>query len=164
MAVSGAGAERHTRELFARCGIAEQQLDILPRLPFDEYLAAFRHVDIALDTFPYHGATTTCFSLWMGLPVIALEGTTHASRADVSMLANVGLPQLIAKSGDEYVDIAARLAHDLPALAELRASLRDRMAHAPNTDGRACARNLERAFRQMWVTWCGRTATRQIKA
>ncbi len=68
------------------------------------YLAAFQHVDIALDTFPYHGATTTCFSLWMGLPVVVLEGTTHASRADVSMLTNVGLPQLVAKSGDEYVD------------------------------------------------------------
>jgi protein O-GlcNAc transferase len=154
MAISGAAAERHMRDLFARCGVRANQLEILPRVSFDEYLAAFSRVDVALDTFPYHGATTTCFSLWMGLPVVVLEGTTHASRADVSMLNNVGLPQFIGKTGDEYVDIAARLAADLPQLAELRANLRGMMARSPNADGRACARNLERAFREMWVEWC----------
>ena len=82
------------------------------------------------------------------------SGTTHASRADVSMLSNVGLPQLVAKSGDEYVDVAARLAGDLPQLVRLRADLRDMMARSPNADGRLCARNLEHAFREMWVTWC----------
>ena len=86
--------------------------------------------------------------------MVVLEGTTHASRADVSMLSNVGLPQIVAKSGDEYVEIAARLALDLPQLAELRANLRGMMARSPNADGRACARNLEGAFRDMWVTWC----------
>ena len=154
LAVSGVSAERHARKLFS--GIDPQRVNLLPRLPFDDYLAAFQQADIALDTFPYHGATTTCFSLWMGLPVVALEGTTHASRADVSMLCNVGLPQLVAKSGDAYVDIAARLAHDLPQLARLRADLRDMMARSRNTDGRECARNLERAFRDMWVAWCRR--------
>ena len=160
MAISGVAAERHMRQLFADCGIAGPQLEILPRLAFDDYLAAYASVDIALDTFPYHGATTTCFSLWMGLPVVVLEGTTHASRADVSMLNNVGLPQLVANTGDEYVDIAARLAHDLPRLAELRANLRGMMARSPNADGRTCARNLEHAFREMWVTWCGKTERR----
>jgi len=157
LAVSGVSAERHMREMFERCGVRAHQLEILPRLSFDDYLAAYAQVDIALDTFPYHGATTTCFSLWMGLPVVVLEGTSHASRADVSMLNNVGLPQLIGKTGDEYVDIAARLAEDLPKLAELRANLRGMMARSPNADGRACARNLERAFREMWITWCEKT-------
>jgi predicted O-linked N-acetylglucosamine transferase (SPINDLY family) len=63
----------------------------------------------------------------------------------------------VAKTGDEYVDIAARLAHDLPRLAELRANLRGMMARSPNADGRTCARNLERAFREMWVTWCSKS-------
>jgi predicted O-linked N-acetylglucosamine transferase (SPINDLY family) len=161
MAVSGVSAERHMREMFERCGVRAHQLEILPRLSFDDYLAAYAQVDIALDTFPYHGATTTCFSLWMGLPVVVLEGTSHASRADVSMLNNVGLPQLIGKTGDDYVDIAARLAEDLPKLAELRANLRGMMARSPNADGRACARNLERAFREMWVTWCNKAAAAQ---
>jgi len=161
MAVSGVSAERHMREMFERCGVRARQLEILPRLSFDDYLAAYAQVDIALDTFPYHGATTTCFSLWMGLPVVVLEGSTHASRADVSMLNNVGLPQLIGKTGDEYVDIAARLAEDLPKLAELRTKLRGMMARSPNADGRACARNLERAFREMWVTWCNKAGAAQ---
>ena len=71
------------------------------------------------------------------------------------MLNNVGLPQLIGKTGDEYVDIAARLAEVCQA-CELRANLRGMMARSPNADGRACARNLERAFREMWVTWCNK--------
>ena len=160
LAVSGVAAERHARGLFS--GIDPQRIDFLPRLTFDDYLAAFRQVDIALDTFPYHGATTTCFSLWMGLPVVVLEGVTHASRADVSMLNNVGLPQLVAKTGDEYVAIAAQLAHDLAQLAQLRADLRGMMARSPNADGRECARNLERAFREMWVTWCRKSVIRQV--
>ncbi len=157
MAISGVSAERHMRAMFSHCGIRADQLEILPRLSFDDYLAAYSQVDIALDTFPYHGATTTCFSLWMGLPVVVLAGTTHASRADVSMLSNVGLPQFIAQTADEYVDIAARLAQDLPQLVTLRANLRGMMARSPNADGRACARNLERAFRGIWVSWCEKT-------
>jgi predicted O-linked N-acetylglucosamine transferase (SPINDLY family) len=154
LAVSGVSAAKHMRELFR--DIDPQRIDLLPRLAFDDYLAAFQQADIALDTFPYHGATTTCFALWMGLPVVVLEGSTHASRADVSMLSNVGLPQFVAKTGAAYVDIAARLADDLPRLATLRADLRNMMARSRNTDGRECARNLERAFREMWVTWCGK--------
>ena len=154
LAISGVAAERHARELFSATD--PRRIDFLPRLAFDDYLAAFQPVDIALDTFPYHGATTTCFALWMGLPVVVLEGATHASRADVSMLNNVGLPQLVAKTGDAYVDIAARLTHDLPRLAQLRADLRNIMARSPAADGRSCARNLERAFREMWVTWCAK--------
>lgn len=154
LAISGAAAEKHIRGLFARSGVAAAQLEILPRLPFEDYLAEFGNVDIALDTFPYHGATTTCFALWMGLPVVVLEGSSHASRADVSMLNNVGLPRLVATTRDEYVAIATRLAGDLPALADLRGKLRGMMERSPNADGRACARNLERAFRDMWITWC----------
>ena len=161
LAISGGAAERHMRGLFMRCGVGAHQLEILPRLSFDDYLAAYSRVDIALDTYPYHGATTTCFSLWMGLPVVVLEGNTHASRADVSMLNNVGLPQLVATTGADYVDIAARLAQDLPALAGLRANLRGMMERSPNADGRACARNLERAFRDMWIQWCAQADARQ---
>ena len=156
LAISSEAAQRHMRTLVEGQGVDPQRINFLPRLSFDEYLAAFQKVDIALDTFPYHGATTTCFSLWMGLPVVALAGATHASRADVSMLSNVGLPQLVARSGDEYVGIAAGLASNLDQLAELRANLRAMMKQSPNTDGRRCARNLENALREMWVTWCAK--------
>lgn len=154
LAVDGEVARRRIRDLFAGHGIDAQRLEFVPRLNFDDYLAAHQRADIALDTFPYHGATTTCACLWMGLPVVVLAGENHASRADVSMLSHVGLPQFVADTGDAYVDIAARAAADLPALAALRARLRDAMQRSPNTDALACAHGLEALFRQMWVTWC----------
>ena len=160
LAISGRSAERHIRALFAGCGIAPERLEIRPRLSFAEYLAEYATVNIALDTFPYHGATTTCFALWMGLPVVVLAGTAHASRADVSMLTHVGLPELIAATGDQYVEIAAQLAADVNKLADLRSNLRGMMQRSPNADGKTCARNLERAFREMWTTWCAKTEQR----
>ncbi len=111
-------------------------------------------MDIALDTFPFHGVTTTCDSLWMGVPVVVLAGSTYFSRVGVSLLANLGAPQLIARSGDEYVQTALTLAGDLPGLERMRASLREMMLNSPVVDGRGCARHLEHAFRQAWVQWC----------
>jgi predicted O-linked N-acetylglucosamine transferase (SPINDLY family) len=90
------------------------------------------------------------------LPVVVLAGATHASRADVSMLSNVGLPRLVAGAGDGYVEIAANLATDVPALAALRGGLRDMMRLSPLTDGRSCAQHLENAIRAAWREWCGK--------
>jgi protein O-GlcNAc transferase len=153
----GAGvAERRILELFAHNGIEAQRLDVRPRVTHEEFLTLHNEADIALDAFPYHGTTTTCFSLWMGLPVVTLAGATHASRVGVSILSNAGLPQMIATTGDEYVDIAVDIARDLPRLAEMRANLRGNLARSPIADGRTCARNLEQAFHEMWIAWCGR--------
>jgi FkbM family methyltransferase len=88
--------------------------------------------------------------------VVVLEGAAHASRVGVSLLANVGLPQLVARTADEYVAIAARLAADLPALAALREGLRERVRTSPLADGPGGARALEDALRQMWSGWCAR--------
>jgi protein O-GlcNAc transferase len=156
LTVNGIAAARRIRDLFAANGVAPGRLEFLPRMTHEEFLATHQRADIALDTFPYHGTTTTCFSLWMGLPVVTLAGTTHASRVGVSILNNLGLPQLVAGSGEDYCAIAKRLAGDLPALAELRASLRRKMQRSPLTDGRRGASALEQAFREMWATWCGR--------
>jgi len=160
LTVDGGVAARRIRELFAAQGVDPQRIDIRPRVSHEEFLALHRGIDIALDSFPYHGTTTTCFSLWMGLPVATLAGAIHASRVGVSMLNNVGLPQLVAQDADEYVDIATRLAADLPALTNLRAGLRGMLRQSPLADGRTCARSLENAFREMWVTWCGTPSTR----
>ncbi|HKA45683.1 MAG TPA: FkbM family methyltransferase [Burkholderiales bacterium] len=154
LTIGRGAAERRVRELFAAQGVAPDRIEILPRLSHEDFLAAHRRADIALDAFPYHGTTTSCFSLWMGLPVVALAGATHASRVGVTLLSNIGLPQLVAQSGDEYVGIAARLASDLPGLAKLRSGLRDLMLRSPLTDGAGGARALENAFREMWSAWC----------
>lgn len=160
LAVNGDVAERRVRDLFAGHGVDSQRLDFVPRLTYEEYLAAYQRADIALDAFPYHGTATTCDSLWMGLPVVVLAGASHVSRVGVSMLSNAGLTHLIAQSGDEYVEIATRLAADLRELAGLRAGLRGRMLQSPVTDGRSGARALESAFREMWADWCRRQTRR----
>src|SRR5208282_4159051 len=91
------------------------------------HLALYNRVDIALDPFPYHGTTTTCEALWMGVPVITLAGQSHVSRVGVSLLSNVGLPELIAQTPEQYVSIARELAADLPGLGRLRRELRAMM-------------------------------------
>jgi len=113
---------------------------------------------VALDTYPYHGTTTTCEALWMGIPVVSLAGRTHVSRVGVSLLSNVGLPELIAETPEQYVHIAADLAKDVPRLAELRRTLRGRMQASPLMDAPRFAAEVEAAYRQMWREWCARGA------
>ena len=90
----------------------------------------------------------------MGVPVVTLAGKTHASRVGVSLLTNAGLPELIACDAAGYVAIAAALASDPARLAEMRATLRDRMAASPLMDAPRFARSVERAYREMWRAWC----------
>jgi predicted O-linked N-acetylglucosamine transferase (SPINDLY family) len=94
---------------------------------FREYHQLFNQIDIALDPFPCGGGTSTFDALWMGVPVVTLAGQTAVGRAGVSICSNVGLPELVAQSPDEYLAIAANLAGNIDHLASLRSSLRDRM-------------------------------------
>lgn len=122
---------------------------------YPEHLAMYHRVDLALDTFPYHGTTTTCEALWMGVPVLSLAGSCHAARVGVSILHNVGLETLIAASQNEYITLAESLAKDPARLAQAREGLRERMAGSPLCDAPALARRFEAALREMWVRWCG---------
>jgi predicted O-linked N-acetylglucosamine transferase (SPINDLY family) len=152
---SDAAARKRYEAHFAAHGIAPERLELLGWIPnLTSHLALYSQIDIALDTFPYHGTTTTCQALWMGVPVITLAGATHAGRVGVSLLTRVGLPELIADSEDDYIHRATALARDLPRLTELRASLRQRMAQSPLCDGKAFARDVEAAYREMWREWC----------
>ena len=127
-------------------------MEILPAA--EDHLNLYNRIDIGLDTFPYNGTTTTCEALWMGVPVVTLEGDRHAGRVGVSLLNQVGLTELIAKTPEEYVQIAVDLAKDTYKLANLRASLRPRMAASPLCDGKGFTRTLEQAYREMWRKWC----------
>jgi predicted O-linked N-acetylglucosamine transferase (SPINDLY family) len=158
--VTGETAANRYRALFAEHGIDAARLDIRPRMAFEAFLAVHGEADIALDTFPYHGTTTTCFSLWMGLPVVTLAGAVHLSRVGVSLMSNLGRPEWVAREPAEYVEIAARLAADTDRLAGLRFGLRERMLRSPLTDGAGTARALENAFREMWTSWCRARAGR----
>lgn len=154
LTITSRGAEQYIRDLFSGHGISPNRLEFRPRMTHEEFLVTHQRADIALDTFPYHGTTTTCFSLWMGLPVITLAGPTHVSRVGVSLLSNLGAREWIAHSRDEYLEIAAKLASDRAALAATRSGLRQKMLDSPIADGVRGARALESAFRKMWSDWC----------
>jgi predicted O-linked N-acetylglucosamine transferase (SPINDLY family) len=112
-----------------------------------EHLALYARADVALDPFPYHGTTTTCEALWMGVPVVTLRGEPHASRVGATILTNAGFPELVADSVDDYIATAAALASDPRALGALRALLRPRMAASPLRDGPGFAQRFERLLR-----------------
>jgi predicted O-linked N-acetylglucosamine transferase (SPINDLY family) len=128
--------------------------------PRQEYLELYHRLDILLDTFPYNGGVTTCDALWMGVPVVSLAGETPVSRAGVSLLTNVGLPELIARSETEYLNIASRMAGDLPHLAELRSTLRDRMKTSAVMDASRFTRQVEQVYREAWEAWCVKQSCR----
>ena len=142
------GAVAHVREWLARHGIGERS-EVLPRMPSAEYYAAHHRIDLALDTSPYNGGVTTCDALWMGVPVISLVGKTYAARQGASILRSVGIPELAAKSGDEFVTVCADWAAHRQRLRAIRAGLRDRLRASPLLDFQTFTRHLEAAYRRM---------------
>src|SRR5262249_13145728 len=134
----------------ARLGIAPQRIELLPRVPYDKYFSIYDRIDIGLDPFPYNGGTTTLDLLWVGVPVITLAGDLPVGRAGVTLMSNLGMPELIAQSRDEYVQIAARLAGDAAGLAKRRASLRNRMKASPILDCARFTRDFESTLRKVW--------------
>lgn len=144
---------RYTAELQRR-GIAPDRIRFRGGLVWRSHMELLSDVDIALDTFPYNGQTTTCECLWMGVPVVTLAGDSHASRVGASILHRAGHAQWIANSTDEYVDIAVGLAGDAAALEQVRANLRDAVANSPIARPERVARDIESAYRSMWRRWC----------
>lgn len=137
---------------FEKYGVASERIDMLGRTSKEEHMASYNQVDIALDTFPYHGTTTTCDTLWMGVPVITLAGASHVSRVGVSLLHRIGLSHLIGNDEQEYIDHAVRLACDMVQLSELRNGLREIVIQSGLCDGLSFTRNLESLYRQLWKT------------
>jgi predicted O-linked N-acetylglucosamine transferase (SPINDLY family) len=130
------------------------RIDCQPRQPRDQYLALYNRIDLALDTFPYTGHTTTFDSLWMGVPLVSLAGETVVSRGSFSILSNAGLSDLVVRSKQAYIDLALRLAADLPHLRQFRQDLRGRLECSLLMDAPRFARQMESAYRQMWKQWC----------
>ncbi len=132
-------------------GADVQRIDLRsPTISVVDHLNSYNMLDIALDSFPYNGTTTTCEALWMGVPVITLEGRSHVSRVGVSQMNNLGLPELIAHNTENYVDITVALANDLPRLAALRSGLRERVRTSPLMNTSRFVKNLEDAYQTIW--------------
>jgi predicted O-linked N-acetylglucosamine transferase (SPINDLY family) len=148
-------------ERISRSGIDIARVELLERTDgAAEHLALYNGIDIALDTFPYHGTTTTCEALWMGVPVVTLAGNEHRSRVGASLLQAVGQGGWIATNPDDYVRIAAGLAGDHERLAEIRRALRDGLRGSVLLDHAGQAARFSAAVRECWTAWCTRTARR----
>ena len=147
------------RRRLAAEGIGPDRVDLLAwRVRTEHHLARYGLIDIALDTFPFNGVTTTCEALWMGVPVVTLRGDRPYGRVGASLLTAVGLRPFIAGDPDAYVKISVGLARNLDRLKALRASLRERMQASSLCDAAAFARHMEQAYRAMWQAWCGQAA------
>lgn len=145
---------RHVRTMFAAHGVAEDRLLLEGKSNYQGYLESYSRIDIALDPFPYNGGTTTVEGLWMGVPAVALKGDRYVAHMGESIMHTMQMSEWVAVDKDEYVEKAVAFANDLPALAALRAGLRQRLQSSPICDAPSFARNLEEAFRAMWRQWC----------
>lgn len=140
--------------MFEAAGVNPDRVRIMTALKeVNSHLAAYNHVDIALDTFPYNGTTTTAEALWMGVPVLTKLGDSHVARVSASLLHRVGLDGLVAVDDEDYLRRAVSLATDRAGLLTLRRSIRDIMADSPLLDGAQFARDVEAAYRRMWTTY-----------
>jgi predicted O-linked N-acetylglucosamine transferase (SPINDLY family) len=143
------------RARLALLGVAQERIELLGRTPgVVEHLALYARVDVALDTFPYHGTTTTCEALWMGVPVVTLAGDRHAARVGVSLLTAIGHPEWIARDWTDYVVIATALANDTTGRAVWRQSLRGELRRSALLDHAGQAVGFGAAVRECWQHWC----------
>ncbi len=141
-------------------GVAAERLQLLGHASsVVAQLDGYAVMDIALDTFPYNGTTTTCEALWMGVPVVSLAGRSHVARVGASLLSTVGLPQCIAETPEEYIEKAVALANNRPLLAGLRQNLRQLVATSPLCDHQRFTQGLEALYRSAWRKWCAAQTT-----
>ncbi len=150
-------------DLFEKAGLDRSRVDIHGWKPPAEHLQTYANVDIALDTYPYNGTTTTCEALWMGVPTVSLVGECHPSRVGLSILTRLGLEFFAASTPQEYVAKATALATNLPALARIRRTMRARIAASGLCYAKGFAAKIEAAYRQMWRRWCQSGAPRRRK-
>jgi protein O-GlcNAc transferase len=154
LGVAAGRASTEVRERLAGVGIGASRVTLVPFAPLREYYDWFAKVDIALDTTPYSGGTTTCDALWMGVPVVSLPGPRPPSRSAASILTTLGLADWIASSPEDYVRRAVGAAGNRERLADLRSTLRSRMQASPLMDEVGFTRDLEQLYRRIWRQYC----------
>lgn len=140
---------------FSEHGISRDRLELLAYTRSTrEHLACYNLIDIALDTFPYNGTTTTCEALWMGVPVITCAGEIHACRVGTSLLRQVNLEEFVATNRDDYIHLAKKLVNDPGRILSHRLTLRDRISMSSLMDRERMCDRLENSYHQIWRKWC----------
>lgn len=153
----GLSSTRKMSELLSELtltGVDAGRIQFIARVNLDQYYAWFSEADIALDTFPYGGGTTTFDALWMGTPVVAAKGSTPTSRSAASILEALGMDEWVAPTMDDYVRVAVERANEPERITELRRSLRPALQSSPLMDEERFTKDLEGAYRLMWREWC----------
>ena len=151
-------AKRNLENILLESGITKERYTLRSTLPpGDSHLSLYNEIDITLDPFPWNGHITTFESLWMGTPVITLYGDRHAARMCASVLNSVDLTEYIARTQNEYIEIATRLAGQPETLTKLGTQLQKRLMQSQICDGKAFAQRIEYAFRNIWSRWCENT-------
>lgn len=143
---------------FIRAGVEAERLIFQGRTRWDEHMAAFNQIDIALDTFPQGGGVTTLEGISMGVPLVTLRWPTFGGRMGASILGVLGLSDWVAETPEQYVEIARQKAQDIAALAELKGQLRGRLKSSIVGDTRAYARIVEQEYLKLWHEWCASRA------
>jgi predicted O-linked N-acetylglucosamine transferase (SPINDLY family) len=153
LAPQGSVRQRVLKKM-AEAGIEAARIEFVGRLPRSKYMEIYRRLDIHLDTLPYCAHATALDSFWMGVPMVTLVGQTLVGRAGWCYLNNLKLTDLAAHTDEQFVNIAASLANDLPRLKELRSTLRHRLEASPLMDGKKFAAAVTTIYREIWQRWC----------
>ncbi len=143
-----------SKAAFEKRGIDPERIICEGPSEHSEYLKRYSEIDLALDPFPYNGGTTTLDTLFMGVPMLSLEGSSWVARIGSGLLRIVGEESLIATSVEDYVAKAVELAQNPERLQAMRDSLHDRFMASGITDHEAQTRDVEVAYRDMWRRWC----------
>ncbi len=136
--------------MFAAHGVSADRLQLMGRVSREAHFALFNQIGLHLDPFPYNGTATTFEASWMGVPTLTLAGDRHAARVGVSHNMNLGLPELIGESVDDYVGKAVEFGRDPTRLRDLKVGFRERLQASPLMDHAAATRALECIFHDMW--------------
>jgi predicted O-linked N-acetylglucosamine transferase (SPINDLY family) len=137
---------------FEAKGVARNRVQLFGPSAHFEFLQTYSQIDIALDTFPYNGGTTTSEAIWQGVPVVAFWGDRWVSRTSASILRAGGLGEFVQESLDGYISFAVELAKSPETgarLTSLRRDMRTHLAKTPACDTRAFAREMEKIYKQI---------------
>lgn len=157
MKYAGFGAsstQKRLQDQFAALGIDASQLEFQGASPLPEMFAEMNRIDIALDSFPFSGGLMSCYTLWMGLPLITLPLESFASRQGLCFLSLMGMTETIAANPQDYIDKAVMLAKDLTRLTDLRKRLRATMEASPLCNAELARTALQNVLRAAWRDWC----------
>ena len=157
--LNNASARERVAGYFTKAGVAADRIIMLKGSSWHEHMQTYNQIDLALDPFPHGGGVTALEGLVMGVPVINLRWPTMTGRLSASIMTTLGLPDWIAETQEEYVDLAIQKATDLQSLSTLRQKLRCTFTSSVIGDQAAYARAVEKEYRQLWQEWCAKCSS-----